>query len=226
MGRTGLGVGPLTSDAASPQHFDRRLIVGVMTTQGSMEWDREAATFDEQPDHGLRDPAVRQAWELLLLPFLGERTLSIVDLGCGTGTLTFLLAQAGHQVFGVDFSFKMLEVARAKANALQLPAAFAQGDVADPPVTPACVDVVVSRHVLWAMPDPSAALLAWTRLLKPAGLLLLVEGRWSSGVGLTDAQCRALVLEHREEAEITRLNSAALWGHPITDQRYLVISRR
>jgi hypothetical protein len=31
-------------------------------------WDDQAVTFDDEPDHGLRDPAVRQAWADLLRP--------------------------------------------------------------------------------------------------------------------------------------------------------------
>ena len=31
------------------------------------DWDAAAATFDDEADHGLRDPAVRAAWAALLL---------------------------------------------------------------------------------------------------------------------------------------------------------------
>jgi hypothetical protein len=34
----------------------------------SDDWDAAAAAFDDEPDHGLRDPAVRSAWADLLLP--------------------------------------------------------------------------------------------------------------------------------------------------------------
>jgi hypothetical protein len=33
-------------------------------------WDGQAATFDDEPDHGLRDEGVRSAWRRLLLPVL------------------------------------------------------------------------------------------------------------------------------------------------------------
>jgi 2-polyprenyl-3-methyl-5-hydroxy-6-metoxy-1,4-benzoquinol methylase len=65
-------------------------------------WDQQAATFDDEPDHGLRDPAVRDAWIALLTPVLPDPPASIVDLGCGTGSLSVLLAQAGHHVHGLD----------------------------------------------------------------------------------------------------------------------------
>jgi len=86
--------------------------------------------------------------------------------------------------------------------------------------------VVLTRHVLWAMPDPEAALTRWVDLLAPGGRLILIEGRWSSGVGVASADVAELVLRHRREAKITMLDDAALWGSPTTDERYVITSRR
>lgn len=66
-------------------------------------WDREAGTFEEAPDHGLPARDVRQAWSDLLLPLIGS-SRRVADLGCGTGSLSVLPAEAGHDVTGVDFS--------------------------------------------------------------------------------------------------------------------------
>jgi len=76
------------------------------------------------------------------------------------------------------------------------------------------------------MPDTGDALEAWLRLLLPGGLLLLVEGRWSTGAGLTAQEAGRAVLRHRSDATITVLDDPALWGAPVTDERYLLISRR
>lgn len=186
-------------------------------------WDAEAASFDDQPDHGLRDPAVRAAWADLLLPLLPPAPAAVVDLGCGTGSLAVLLAQAGYVVHGVDLSRGMLAVAREKAAGVDVD--FRLGDAADPPCSPGAYDVVLARHVLWAMPDPGAALGAWVRLLKPGGRLVLVEGRWFTGAGISAAECERLVLAHRNEATVTRLDDPALWGGPIGDERYVLVSR-
>ncbi|HET7357080.1 MAG TPA: class I SAM-dependent methyltransferase, partial [Nocardioidaceae bacterium] len=76
-------------------------------------WDAEAAAFDEEPDHGLRDPEVRRAWRALLAEVLPPAPSRIADLGCGTGSLATLLAEEGHVVHGVDVSPEMLSRARA-----------------------------------------------------------------------------------------------------------------
>lgn len=44
-----------------------------------------------------------------------ERNL-VVDLGCGTGNLTKLLAEAGYDMIGVDNSIEMLQIAKEKAE--------------------------------------------------------------------------------------------------------------
>lgn len=48
----------------------------------------------------------------------------ILDIGCGTGLLSAKLAKRGGKVTAVDLSAEMLEVAKARANALQLPIEF------------------------------------------------------------------------------------------------------
>jgi SAM-dependent methyltransferase len=189
-------------------------------------WDEQAAAFDSEPDHGLRDPAVRAAWERLLRARLPPAPARVLDLGCGTGSLAVLLAEAGYDVQGLDFSARMVAAAEAKARQAGVAASFHQGDAADPPFPAASADVVLDRHVLWALPDPDEALRRWTGLLAPGGRLVLVEGRWSTGAGLPADVGRELVLRHRREAVLERLDDPALWGREIDDERYVVVSER
>jgi ubiquinone/menaquinone biosynthesis C-methylase UbiE len=195
-------------------------------TEEAGYWDSQAATFDHEPDHGLLDARVRQAWRRLLLAELPAAPAAVADLGCGTGTLSVLLATEGYAVTGLDFAPQMIRAARAKARAAAVSARFELSDAAAPSLPAASFDVVLARHVLWAMPDTDAALEAWLRLLLPGGLLVLVEGRWSTGVGLTAQEAGRAVLRHRADAAITVLDDPALWGAPVTDERYLLVSRR
>ena len=38
----------------------------------------------------------------------------VIDLGCGSGTFTYLLSRRGYEVAGLDISPKLLELARSK----------------------------------------------------------------------------------------------------------------
>ena len=185
------------------------------------EWDAAAATFDDEPDHGLRDPACRSAWSALLRTAVPTRPSRIVDLGCGTGSISALLVAQGHDVTGVDFSEAMVREARRKASAVHL----VVGNVAAPPLRAGSFDVVFARHVLWAMPDPAETVRAWSRLLAPDGRLVLVEGRWHTGAGLTKDECVRLVRGARGAVTAELLTEPALWGGPVSDERYLLVGQ-
>jgi SAM-dependent methyltransferase len=186
-------------------------------------WDAEAEAFDEAADHGLRDPGVRAAWRSLLVSLVPAPPARVVDLGCGTGTLSLLLADEGHAVDGVDFSPAMVTRARAKGEGRR-DVRFVVGDAAAPALVRAAYDVVLCRHVLWALPDPAAALRRWVDLLAPGGRLVLVEGRWFNGAGLSAAETVRLVEATGRPAELTLLSEPAYWGREITDERYVVRS--
>src|SRR5688572_11050184 len=95
-------------------------------------WDAEAAAFDEAADHGLRDPDVREAWTQLIKGVLPAGKATILDIGCGTGSLSVVLAQLGHAVTGIDLSPNMIAVARAKADAAKCDIQFQVMDAAFP----------------------------------------------------------------------------------------------
>ena len=188
-------------------------------------WDREAPTFDDEPDHGLGDETTRAAWRALLLGVLPPAPARVADLGCGTGTLAVLLAEDGYAVDGLDVSPEMVSRARTKAEAADVAVDVRVGDANRPDLDPAAYDVVLSRHVLWAMDDPAAALQRWLGLLAPGGSLVLVEGSWSTGAGITAEEAVALVRGTGREVELRRLPESVYWGKEISDDRYLLLSR-
>src|SRR5687767_11187994 len=103
-----------------------------MSSDLQATWDAEAATFDDEPDHGLLDPSVRAAWRQVLLGVLPPSPAKILDLGCGTGSLSVLLAEMGHAVTGIDLSPRMIEQARQKARRHGEEIDLKVGDAASP----------------------------------------------------------------------------------------------
>jgi SAM-dependent methyltransferase len=186
-------------------------------------WDAEAATFDDEPDHGLANPDTRAAWLELLTTHLPPAPARIADLGSGTGTLSVLLAEAGYAVDGIDWSPEMVARARVKA-AGRTGVTFTVADAAEPPLDAGAYDAVICRHVLWALPDQPAALERWIELLADGGLLLLVEGSWHTGAGLTAAATEELLRGAGRMPTTYPLLDEVYWGGQITDERYLVVS--
>jgi SAM-dependent methyltransferase len=191
---------------------------------GTDDWNTSASHYDEEPDHGLLDPLVRAAWRGLLLAALPPAPAVIADLGCGTGSLSVLLAEEGYVVRGLDSAPAMLEVAAAKAEAAGVALDLTLADASTPSLDDGSVDVVLCRHVLWALPDPAEAVARWVRLLRPTGRLVLVEGFWHTGAGLRAEETRALVLGSRSTCEVYPLDNVLLWGGLVGDERYLVTS--
>ena len=189
-------------------------------------WDAAADTFDDEPDHGLRDPHTRAAWAVRLRSWLPAAPCDVLDLGCGTGSLALLAAGAGHRVTALDSSPRM--AARAREKLAGTDARVLVGDAARPPVAPGGFDVVLVRHVLWALLDPAAVLRRWTRLLRPGGRLVLVEGRWGevSPTGIDAAALTALAAPLGGSVQVEQLgHEAVLWGKDVTDERYVAVVR-
>ncbi|WP_329548560.1 class I SAM-dependent methyltransferase [Streptomyces sp. NBC_01356] len=190
-----------------------------------VDWDVESVTFDEEPDHGLRDPVVREAWAARLSTWLPERASDVLDLGCGTGSLSLLASGWGHHVTGVDLSPGMVDLARAKLAGRD--AVFLVGDAAVPPVGEQLFDVLLCRHVLWTLPDPGRVLRHWCGLLRPGGRLVLVEGVWGtvSPVGMSADRLTALLEPLAADVRVERLSDdSRLWGREVEDERYAVVA--
>ncbi|MFH8451431.1 class I SAM-dependent methyltransferase [Streptomyces fungicidicus] len=190
-----------------------------------VDWDAAAASFDEEPDHGLRDPEVRAAWAERLRDWLPERAGDVLDLGCGTGSLALLAAGQGHRVTGVDRSPAMVALAREKLAGRD--AVFLVGDAAAPPVGEERYDTVLVRHVLWTLPEPDRALRHWRDLLRPGGRLVLVEGVWGtvSPVGMSAGRLTALLAPLGGRVRVQPLSGdRALWGRDVDDERYAVVA--
>ena len=148
----------------------------------------------------------------------------VLDAGCGTGSLSVLLATLGNTVTGIDFSPMMIERARAKTEAAGQRITFMVMDAADPQIDQR-FDVVVCRHVLWALPEPAEVLRRWMKLLKPHGRLILIEGFWHTGAGLHADEVYKLLPAQFTNVRLEPLSDQpALWGKPVDDERYAVIA--
>jgi ubiquinone/menaquinone biosynthesis C-methylase UbiE len=145
-------------------------------------WGRRAAHFDEDFGHSIRTEAERAAWDRIFNIVLSGRSgLDALDAGCGTGFLSLELAARGHRAIGIDFAPAMLAEARRKAADRSASIRFEEADAEQLPFASGSFDLVISRHVLWTLPHPEAAIDEWIRVLRPGGRLAVIDGQFDPG---------------------------------------------
>ena len=113
---------------------------------------------------------------------------SVLDVGCGTGSLAIAAKRrvgAAGTVDGLDASPEMIEAARRKAGKAGVEVTFTTGVVEALPYADGRFDVVMSTLMLHHLPSVARELCAreMRRVLKPAGRILAVDFGASSGHG-------------------------------------------
>jgi SAM-dependent methyltransferase len=98
----------------------------------------------------------------------------VVDLGCGPGHTTRLLADVfdASSVTGIDQSRAYVEEATARARSS---CHFVLADVGDEPLPGTPADLVYARYLLSHLADVAAYVARWSRALRPGGWLVLEE---------------------------------------------------
>ena len=140
------------------------------------KWNLMSWTYDTFYGHSIKSNEEMNAWVGLFNNLIPKINLNVLDIGCGSGEMSLLLAQLGHSVTGIDLSENMLCVADEKARKKGLNIKFLKGDAEDPPFESNEFDVIVARHLFWTLLRPEKAVNRWKRILKNGGIIILIDG--------------------------------------------------
>ena len=139
-------------------------------------WDTRAEGYSrrtmDELDGSLNGEWAEKLASLLDLPE-GAR---VADVGCGPGLFALLAARMGCRAAGCDASPEMLVRARENARRAGLDVDCVLADAADLPFEDGSLSAVLSRYVVWNLPDPREAFREWLRVLKPGGLIVYADG--------------------------------------------------
>jgi ArsR family transcriptional regulator len=115
-----------------------------------------------------------QAFGHLLLRILPP--LVVADLGSGEGLLSELLARRCKKVIAVDNSEKIVAFGAAKAGKKGLKnLEFRLGDLQDPPIERASVDLAILSQALHHAEEPARAVASVHRILRPGGQIMILD---------------------------------------------------
>jgi len=129
--------------------------------------------------HGQRTAEEAAAF---LLPEL-KVGMSLLDVGCGPGSITRGLAEhlAPGEVVGIELSKEALASAREDAAARGLGnLRYVEGSVYELPFADASFDVVFAHQVLQHLKEPSAAIREMLRVLRTGGWLAVRDVDWGT----------------------------------------------
>jgi ubiquinone/menaquinone biosynthesis C-methylase UbiE len=115
-----------------------------------------------------RDAQNTPAFLSLLPPVAGLRGL---DVGCGEGHNTRLLAQRGARMEAIDLAERMIAHAQTEEQARPLGIVYRAADAMALPHPAATFDFVTAFMSLMDVPDPPRAIQEAARVLKPGGFL-------------------------------------------------------
>jgi malonyl-CoA O-methyltransferase len=153
----------------------------------SQAFSRAAASYDQQ---AIVQNFVAQRLASKILAQKGTSLGAILEVGCGTGTLTPHLLPHCSQYVLSDFSHAILKIAMEKTQDERVMPIVLN---AEHPCFAASFDVIVSNLALHWFQDPKGALTRLTACLKPGGWLYLTAlgnntfHEWRAAHALVDA---------------------------------------
>lgn len=151
----------------APRPLHRDVNNAVYETLGARWYDAA-----DDPVALLRAEArLRNPWVLAnVTKILGPGPRRVLDVACGAGFLANYLAEAGHEVTGIDAAPGTLAVARAHDASSSV--RYDVGDAGSLPYADAAFDVVCAMDFLEHTREPERAISEAARVLAPHGLFL------------------------------------------------------
>lgn len=145
-------------------------------------WEKRSGDFLEHKRAELHSPMSERWLYEIKNQLPQDRNLRVLDVGCGAGFFSVLLAKEGYQVTGVDLTPDMVENARTLAEEEKTDCEFFVMDAENLRFADESFDVVISRNLTWTLPDVKSAYREWVRVLKKGGILLNFDANY----GLSD----------------------------------------
>ncbi len=163
----------LESDVIAEDTTRLALVRAACADEANAYFEAIAPEWDQIRALHVQDSLIEQA---MLQAVEGMAINDMLDIGTGTGRILEVFGKRIQRGLGIDISRQMLSIAR---NRLEGPGwencAVRIGDAYDPGVGSAAFDVTVLHHVLHFLDDPTAAVEAAAKTLRPGGKLLIVD---------------------------------------------------
>jgi len=132
-------------------------------------WDRIADRYSKRP---VADEAAYQE-KLRITREYFEPGMEVLEFGCGTGSTAIAHAPFVKHIRAIDISARMIEIAKAKAEAEQIRnVTFEQSGIEGISVPDQTIDVVLGLSILHLLDNKEQAIAEVYRMLRPGGIFV------------------------------------------------------
>lgn len=149
---------------------EKRKSMSCKKTNMTKEHFNETANYYEDSFDGRY---VKPMYDYILRYFADKKEASILDIGCGNGTILARLANERRTLYGVDLSENMIEIAKKR---LGVHAKLLVADAKELPFSESEFDYIICNASFHHYPYPKETLQEMRRVLKNKGELLIGEG--------------------------------------------------
>ncbi|MEY2641209.1 MAG: hypothetical protein RL150_602 [Candidatus Parcubacteria bacterium] len=191
------------------KRFVAKIITGqdpLLVLQDKDQWNRqfEKGSWDRLAHH---QPNTEHQAALIVESLPAEGVLRVLDVGCGNGGLTKLLAPHAHRIkyVGIDIS----DIAVAQAQIFLPSGTFIVGDAATPPDTLGTFDILVFNEVFFYL-NPATVIPKYVAHAAPdAHIIISIIRSWRS-IFLWNRIKKHLVLMHKESVR-AKVGTPHIW---------------
>lgn len=145
-------------------------------------WDERSTSFSKYNNTELKDFKKDAYEEIFQLNLADVKDKKGLDIGCGPGFFSIILANLGANMFSIDYSTSMLKQSKenfAKHLRPGISSPLTQRmDAQKLDFNNEAFDFIVTRNLTWNLQNPDIAYTEWLRVLKPGGTMLIFDAQW------------------------------------------------
>jgi len=163
---------------------------------------------------------VKEAWKLenhiieilnlFEIPSLNNKILLTLDVGCGMGGWSMMLAKEGLNVVAIDISSQSIKIAKNKIGEEELSVPTIIGDVTKAPFKPEAFNICFCAQVLHHFPNLDFIVFELSRILRNNGIIILFEPNGSNIIFKIIRFVKEMIPKNwMEKRQMTTMNESA-----------------
>ncbi len=182
----------------------------MMQDRINMYWSERADEFSGLRLHDFKSDLRQKYTEVIKEHITKSGPVKVLDLGTGAGFFALIMADLGCNVTGIDYSDAMLK--NAKINAENLGhngIIFQQMDAQNLEFPDESFDFIITRNVMWTLPDPQKVYCEMCRVLRPDGAILNFDSNYGKAFKSADELGEPLFHPTQTEEQLKERNAIA-----------------